>query len=57
MRLVCPYFKDNRCVSRYHSQLKLRLSISAICATQEYINCPIYIETIKREGEEKKKDI
>lgn len=53
MKLVCPYFKDNKCISKHFSRLKMKLSVIAICATEEHINCPIFRETVKREKEEK----
>jgi len=50
MKLICPHFKDNRCTSKCLSQVKFILPAVANCATGDYINCPIYIETIKREN-------
>ncbi len=51
MKLVCPYFRDNRCTSKYLSQVKFILPAVANCATKDYINCPIYIETAKKENQ------
>ena len=51
MKYICPYFKDNKCASEYLS--KLKLSTIAVCATGEHVNCPIYIETVKKENGEK----
>jgi len=46
---VCPYFEENRCVSKYLSEMKLEGSIVPLCETEDYRKCPIFIESSKRE--------
>jgi len=47
--VVCPYFKNNQCVSKYLSQMNFEGMIVPVCETENYVKCPIYIETVKRE--------
>ena len=49
MEKACPYFKDNKCISKYCSEIKMRMSEVVICETEAHLDCPIYIETIRRE--------
>jgi len=48
---VCPYFDDNRCVSECLSEINLGGSIVPLCETEDYIKCPIFIESSKRDKE------
>jgi len=47
--VVCFYFKNNQCVSKYLSQMNFEGMIVPFCETENYVKCPIYIETVKRE--------
>jgi len=55
MGAVCPYFKDNRCVLKDCSELQMEMSEIVLCATGAHVDCPVYIETIRREKKEVRK--
>ena len=51
---VCPYFNDNQCTSEYLAEIKLGGLIVPLCETEEYIKCPIFIESRKRQKQKEK---
>ncbi len=45
---ICPYFKENQCIRNNRTGSLARSIESMRCATEQYIDCPIYGESGRR---------
>ena len=45
---IGPFFKENQCTCEKRTGPRARSVESMRCATEEYINCPIYRESVKK---------
>lgn len=48
---ICPYFRDNRCASESCELINLKTMATAICASSDYRECPVFRVSEKKEEE------